>query len=177
MVMMFRSTLLLCTFAALGSAQLRDVQSVYFLPMAGSLDQYLASKLVEMHLFQVTTDPQRADAIFVDRIGEGLEAKMAELFPEQVKKPPKDEERDPNDKDAKEKDKDKKLDFGAANPVRTSNFARGRGTLYLVDRKTHAVLWSAYSPSKTNRMPDIHKNAEAIAKRIATAMKDLKPAN
>jgi hypothetical protein len=162
MAMLSRLILVLFAASLSGWAQLREVQSVYFLPMSGSLDQYLASRLVEMRLFQVVTDPQRADAVFADRIGEGLEEKLAQLYPEQAKKPDKEE------------DKDKKPDFGASNTIRTSNFARGRGTLYLVDRKTHTVLWSIYSPSHTNRMPDVHKNAESIARHIATAVKEVK---
>ena len=159
------SLLVLLAFgsASIGWSQLRQVQSVYFLPMSGNLDQYLATRLVEMHLFQVVTDPQRADAVFADRIGEGLEDKLAELYPEQAQAKKKDEDKD------KEKDK-----FGGVAPIRNSNFARGRGTLYLVDRKTHTVLWSTYSPSRTTRVPDVHKNAESIAKRIASAVQEVK---
>ena len=160
--MMLRSSLLLCVLSLTGWSQMREIQTVYLLPMAGNLDQYLATRLVEMHLFQVVTDPQRADAVFADRIGEGLEDKLSELYP------------DPAKKSAKDEDKDK---FGGAAPIKNSNFARGRGTLYLVDRKTHTVLWSVYSPSRTNRVPDVHKNAESIAKRISAAVKQVKTVN
>src|SRR4051812_2136690 len=97
-----RISVALLTFfcSALAQAQLKQVQSVYLLPMGSGLDQYLATRLVEDHLFQVVTDPKRADAVFVDRIGEGLETKLAELYPEEKKV---DKEKD--------KDKEKKNEF------------------------------------------------------------------
>jgi len=159
-------------FAGLGCstllhAQLKQVQSVYLLPMGGGLDQYLATRLVEHHMFQVVTDPQRADAIIVDRIGEGLEEKLAEMYPEEKKKAESDADKD--------KDKDKKTDHaGNSSKVGSTNLQRGKGTIFLVDRRTHTVLWSIYSPSKSTSAPDVHRNAELIAKKLALAVKEVK---
>ena len=154
--------------SALAHAQLKQVQSVYLLPMGGGLDQYLATRLVEDRLFQVVTDPKRADAVFVDRIGEGLETKLAELYPEE-KKVDKDKD--------KEKDKEKKNEFagsGVQDRVGSTNLQRGRGTLFLIDRRTHTVIWSLYSPSKSTSANDIHRNAESIAKKLALAVREVK---
>jgi len=159
-------SLLFCS--TLAEAQLKQVQAVYMLPMGSGLDQYLATILVEQHLFQVVTDPKRADAIFVDRIGEGLETKLAELYPEEKKK----EEKDP------EKDKDKKNDFtngsGIQDRVGSTNLQRGKGTIFLIDRRTHTVIWSLYSPSKSTNASDVHRNAEAITKKLAVAVKEVR---
>ena len=161
-----RRLLLAAAFACttFAQAQLNKVQTIYLLPMAGGLDQYLATRLVERHLFNVVTDPQRADAILVDRIGEGLEEKLAELYPDQVKKAEKDAA-----------DKDKKQDGGPQRRVGSTNLQRGKGTFFIVDRHTHTVLWSVYSPSRSTRTGDINRNAESIAKKLALAMKEAKP--
>jgi hypothetical protein len=153
---------------AVSHAQLKQVQSVYMLPMGGGLDQYLATRMVEEHLFQVVTDPQRADAIFVDRIGEGLEQKLAELYPDESKKTEKDAD----------KDKDKKHEFGDDNSSQarmgSTNLQRGKGTIFLIDRRTHTVLWSMYSPSRSASATDIHKNAEMITKKLVLAVKEVR---
>ncbi|HEY3739158.1 MAG TPA: hypothetical protein VGL53_04900 [Bryobacteraceae bacterium] len=156
---------LACSTAA--HAQLSQVHAVYLLPMGGGLDQYLATRLVEMHLFQVVTDPKRADAVFVDRIGEGLEDKLAELYPEE-KKLDKEAEKE------KEKEKDKKDEWlGSEGSIRvgSTNLQRGKGTIFLIDRRNHTVIWSLYSPGKSGTSTDVNRNAESIAKKLAIAVK------
>ena len=39
--------------------------------MSHGLDQYLANRLTNEHVFQVVTDPKLADAVFSDRVGDG----------------------------------------------------------------------------------------------------------
>ena len=105
-------SLMLCLVLASVSfgAGIADVQSVYLLPMAGGLDQFLANRLVGV--FRVVTDPKLADAVFTDRLGEPFEQKLAELYPK------------PDAEDVEKEDK-------ATPPV--SSFGRGRGTVFLVD--------------------------------------------
>jgi hypothetical protein len=160
----FLATCLFWAFSSIASAQLKQVQNVYLLPMGGGLDQYLANHLVEHQTFQIVTDPKRADAIIVDRIGEGLEAKLAEMYPDPAKKVEKDE------------DKDKKFETTGEGQVRvgSTNLQRGRGTIFMVDRRTHTVLWSLYSPSHTSSPSDVNRNAESIAKKLALALKESK---
>src|SRR5438128_11988597 len=102
--------LLLCSLLACLSlgANISQVQSVYLLPMAGGLDQFLANRLTGV--FRVVTDPKLADAVFTDRLGEPFEQKLAELYP----KP-----------DAEDTEKDDK-----ATPA-VSSFGRGRGTVFM----------------------------------------------
>src|SRR5678809_764458 len=50
-------------------AQVFGVKTVYLLPMAGGLDQYLALQLTSGGVLQVVTDPKKADAILTDGIG------------------------------------------------------------------------------------------------------------
>src|SRR5580658_3487392 len=58
----------------------QEYKTVYILPMANSLDQFLAVKLTTGFVMQVVTDAKKADAIFTDRIGEALEQKLDEIY-------------------------------------------------------------------------------------------------
>src|SRR4051812_9320187 len=80
--------LLGCSSALLCAAELSGVRSVYLLPMGRGMDQYLANRLANEHVFQVVTDPKLADAVFSDHIGEGFEAQMDELYPPPAPPPP-----------------------------------------------------------------------------------------
>src|SRR5258708_4264218 len=102
-----------------------EIKSVYLLPMSGGLDQYLANRL--SGVFRVVTDPKLADAVFTDRLGGPFEQKLAELYPSDTA-----EEVDKDDKDGKKS-------------VQSSNFGRGKGTIFLVDLKTRAVVWSSFT--------------------------------
>ena len=84
------------------SAQLNSIKTVYLLPMGGGLDQYVANRLTAAGFFQVVTDPQIADAIFTDRLGEAFEARFHQLYIA-----PEEEKRAKAEADAKKaKDKD-----------------------------------------------------------------------
>lgn len=151
--------------------QLKQVQSVYILPMSSGMDQYLANKIARQGLFQVLTDPQKADAILADRIGEPFERKLAELYPP----PPPPKKADADDQAAdKEKagkgDKDKSgLDSGppADHP---SSFGRGKGTIFLVDRKSRAIIWSTYDRPNNMHADTLDKTADDIVHRLKRDM-------
>ena len=120
--------------ATLG-ADVPGVQAVYLLPMAGGLDQYLANRLTGAGVFRVVTDPKMADAIFTDQLGVGFEQKLTDLFTQPAAE---------NDKDSRP-------------PRNASSFGHGKGAVFLVDLKSHAVIWSLYekpgraTPSVLNR--------------------------
>ena len=107
-------------------ADVTGVKAVYLLPMAGGLDQYLANRLTGDQVFRVVTDPKLADAIFTDHLGDAFEKQLTELYP-----PP-----EAADKDEKE-DRNKPQSH-------PSSFGRGKGTIFLVDLKSRAVVWSGY---------------------------------
>jgi hypothetical protein len=136
--------------------QLDAIHTVYLLPMGNGLDQYLATRLTATGMFQVVTDPQKADAVFTDKIGQALEAKLDELYPPDV---PKDE--------TEEEEKDM---FGSPSQ-RVGAFSRGRGTVFLVDRRTRNVVWSIYWPIRGARPDEVNRRAGQIAERLR---KDLK---
>jgi hypothetical protein len=60
---------------------LAQVHTVYLLSMTNGMDQYLANRLTGSGVFQVVTDPKKADAIFTDHLGEAFESQEAEWFP------------------------------------------------------------------------------------------------
>ncbi len=80
-VMMRLVLLLSCSASLVAAADLANVHTVYVLKMSQGLDQYLANRLTNDHVFQVVTDPRLADALLTDRIGESFQAKLEELFP------------------------------------------------------------------------------------------------
>jgi hypothetical protein len=107
-------------------ANVTSVKAVYLLPMAGGLDQYLANRLTGDHVFRVVTDPKLADAVFTDHLGDAFERQLTDLYP-----PP--EAADTEDKDDSNKPQ-----------AHTSSFGRGKGTIFLVDLKSRAVVWSGF---------------------------------
>jgi hypothetical protein len=162
MGVMRRLILLVCALGlslAANKPQLDAVHTVYLLPMGGSLDQYLATRLTQLGTFQVVTDPQKADAIFTDKIGEGFEQKMQELYPP------------PETKTDDEKDADKDKDPYGKPGQRFGSFSRGHGTVFLVDRQSRNVVWSIYWPIKSSRPDDVNRRADQIAEKLR---KDIK---
>jgi hypothetical protein len=169
--------LLSCSGALLSGAELSGVHTVYVLSMSKGLDQYLANRLANDHLFQVVTDPKLADAFLTDRVGESLQAKLEEIFP-----PPVPEKPAPDEKEEKAAKKDKDKD-SPTNPlltdtvnklaaVGTSNsFGRGRGTIFLVDAKSRQVVWSIYELPKGSSAKELDRTASDIVSRLKRDLK------
>jgi hypothetical protein len=158
-----------------------NVQSVYVMPMAGGLDQFLAHQITSTHTFVVVTDAKRADAIFTDRLGDTLHTQLEKLYPE-----PKPASAEAKKKDDAKKDDDSKSDekgdtkaeakedpivkgdpitpdratTNAPPPV--SGFGRGKGTLFLVDAKSRRVIWSAYAKPKNTSPDELERVAHQI---------------
>lgn len=70
------------TGQAASAVSLAQVKSVYLLPMSRGMDQYLANCLTRNGVFQVVTDPAKADALLTDHLGASFEASVKELYPE-----------------------------------------------------------------------------------------------
>lgn len=142
-------------FAA--TPELKQVRKVYFLQMGSGMDQYLAQHLTKGNTLEVVTDPALADAIFSDRIGETFEQKYLELYP-----PPKPaEEEKSEDADKEPKKDDKALQSSGA--VRgASSWSRGRGNVYLIDRKSRTVLWSSFRKPKNSTAKEMDRTAAQV---------------
>ena len=176
---MKRMKLLLFFLAGLAcAAELAGVHKVYVMPMSRGLDQYLANHLAGEHVFQVVTDPKLADAVFTDRLGDGFETQLegyspAPKIPEPVAKP--------DEPAAKPRDAGVAPGPGSllgetsnklTSPGLNSSFGRARGTLFLVDAKSRAVVWSTYDPPKGVSGKELNRTASNIVTRLK---KELEP--
>jgi hypothetical protein len=132
-------------------ADVTGVKAVYLLPMAGGLDQYLANRLTGDQVFRVVTDPKLADAVFTDHLGEAFEKQLTGLYP-------------PEAADSEEKDDNKPQPHPSA-------FGRGKGTIFLVDLKSRAVIWSGYE-GRIGSTPDLlDRTAVRIVREIKKQQK------
>jgi hypothetical protein len=133
-------------------AEVTGVKSVYLLPMSGGLDQYLANRLTAGQVFRVVTDPKLADAIFTDQLGEAFERKFMDLYPP------------PEAADSDEKDDNKPQAHASA-------FGRGKGTIFLVDLKSRAVIWSGYEKRSGSKPEMLDRTAVHIVQQIKKLQK------
>ncbi len=169
---MRRLCVFLCGCATLlPGAELAGVRTVYFLPMARGLEQYMANRLTGEHLFRVVTDPKLADAVFTDRIGEAFQTQMETMLPL-----PAPTTSQPAEKDSKAEARPSSLPTETinklSNPAVNSSFGRGRGTIFLVDVKSQQVLWSTYDPPRSSSARDLDRTASDIVSRLK---RDLHP--
>lgn len=169
MKLMTRFLLLVTCCGALGcAADLSTAHNVYLMPMSRGMDQFLAVGLTKDHVLQVVTDGKAADVVLTDHIGPAFEAQLAALNP-----PPApaaaatDEEEDA--KPAKTTDSVVSMFSDTANqarPVATSSFSRTHGTVFLVDAKTHEVVWSTYVPPKNTSPQALDHTANEVVSRL-----------
>jgi len=173
------------------AADLAGVHSVYMLPMARGMDQYLANRLTSEHVFHVVTDPKLADAIFTDHIGEGFQEQLEDFSP--TPKPPEpakpanpeptaktgDEPKSKPSDEPKGKPGDEPSSPGLMGKTENtlskptaSGFGRGRGTLFLVDAKSRQVIWSVYDPPRDFAGKEMNRTASDIVSRLK---RDLNP--
>ncbi len=183
---MKRLVFLLCGSALwLCGADLAGVKTVYVMPMARGLDQYLASQLTSDHVFQVVTDPKLADAVLTDRIGQAFQIRLESFSrsPEEVaaEKEPKADKPEKPEKPQEGKELASSGSVAVAfseplnkleSPAMNSSFGSGKGTIFLVESKSRQVVWSTFDPSKSNTAHDLNRTATDIVGRLK---KDLNP--
>ncbi len=157
---MLRIAFFACAFLALAqpNADLNQVRSIYIMPMSGGYHQHLANRLIRLGLFQLVADPQRADAVLTDRLGEGLEQRL-EGYDAIGRK--REEAEHKADEPAKG---DSRVTL-ADRPITTS-LSGGKGTLFLVDRKTRRLLWSIFEKPKNTTAKELDRSAGRVAGRV-----------
>jgi hypothetical protein len=147
---------LLAVFLAAGwsllAADFSGVKTVYLLPMSSGLDQYLAIRLTNGATFQVVTDPQKADAIFTDRIGSNFEQTLTDLYT------------------PKKKDSDKMSNMEVSKQS-MQPLSHGKGSLFLVDRQSRVVIWSTYAMPKSGSSEDLNQLAMKIVAELDKSRK------
>jgi hypothetical protein len=158
------TAILTAALALAASGDLSQVRSVYLLPMSNGFDQYLASQLATQGVFQVVTDPRKADAVFTDQIGPAFEQRLEELYrpePAAEKEPPAEGEKAPP---AAEPPRERE------EPWRVSSFSRGKGNLFLVHRESRQVIWSIHQRPKNATPPELHRTAARITARLKESL-------
>lgn len=153
---------LVCFVAAQAAAinpQLKQVNTIYILGMGNGMDQYLATQVTALGVFQVVTDPKKADAVITDRLGESFESKLKELYPPEP---------------SKSKDGKVSSDTDISGSARVVAMGRGRGNFFIVDRKSGVVLWSIYEPPKDSTPGELTKVAHKIAQRLKSDLAEKK---
>ena len=127
------------------------VPTVFVLPMPSGFDQYLAVHLTGSSNYRVVTDPAQATLILADRIGERLEQTLKDIA---APPPARD-------------------DTTAENftSPRMAPLSQSRGTLFLVDRASHQVLWSTFHEPKTSQPKALNEAARRIVESMAAARK------
>ena len=156
--------LLASVAAALRAADLEDVHTVYVLPMAHGLEQYLANNLTKEHVFVIVTDPKMADAVFTDRVDASLQQKLNTLLAPPPAAP----------KEGEKSDSPKGSIFDPVNkvenPADTSSVGRSKGMVFLVGTKSRQVLWSIYDLPKDASSRELDRIASAIVSRLKKDM-------
>jgi hypothetical protein len=187
---------LFCALTVLAAAafatvnpQLHQVKRVYILAMGSGMDQFLANQLTKEGVFEVVTDPKKADAIVTDNVGEAFQKKLDDLYPPPPKPKTEAEATKPaadagtsldvgdRSSDAKPARKDllDGLDFSGGG-VRSSSFGRSKGNIFVVDRNSRSVLWSVYERPKNTTPGELTKTAGKIVKQLKDDLTDKKPA-
>jgi hypothetical protein len=171
--MMKRLLLLLASGGVMMCADLADVRTLYVLPMSHGLDQYIANRLINDHVFTIVTDAKLADAVLTDHVGTGLQAKLAELLqPDKTEKPePKADEKDKEGSPIALPSLAESI-TQTPHPADSSSIGRSKGTIFLVDTKSRQVVWSAYDLPKDSSSKELDRTASDIVSRIK---KDLNP--
>jgi hypothetical protein len=155
--------LLVCCAAGLSGADLTNVHTVYVMPMAHGLEQYIANVLTAEHVFVIVTDPKMADAVLTDHLGAGLQEKLDTML---APPPPEPKEGDKDEAKGTLLDPINKL----SNPADNSSVGRSRGTVFIVGTKTRQVLWSVYDLPKDASSKQLDRIASDIVSRIKKDM-------
>jgi hypothetical protein len=137
-----------------------DVKSVYVLRMGSGLDQFLASELTKGGVYTVTTDPQKADAVFTDSLGESFEKKFKELYPPPPPPAPKVEEHNDQNNHSGGLVPDTMPRSG------NSTLGRAKGAIFLVQKSSGTLLWSMNRQPKNSSAPEMVQHARKIVEQL-----------
>lgn len=174
-----------CCLEMAAGAELTASRTVFLMPLSHGLDQFVANRLIQMHVLRVVTDPAKADTIITDQVGRGFEARMKDLYPpppappDEVKAaaapkpkpdtpPVRDDMPQPHGLASMLGDTVNKPDEQGSMGL----YGRGRGTLFLVDVQSRQVLWSIFEKPKNFSPHALDQTADKIVKRLK---EDLNP--
>ena len=142
---------LIASTFAMAQTSLDGAKNVFLMPMPGGLDQYLALQLTQGGVLQVVTNAAKADVVLTDRVGEDFQQSLAELDHKTA---------------APQSGKAGEVEFARPN---MRPLSRAKGTVFLVDRKSGDVLWSALEKPKGNSAGDMNSAAKKIVEELVKA--------
>jgi len=160
--------------------QLHQVKRVYILAMGSGMDQFLANQLTKQGIFEVVTDPKKADAILTDNVGEAFQSKLDDLYP--PPKPPAEKTKAAAGSDGKTdakpapQDALSGVDFSGGASFTHPAFGRGKGNFFIVDRNSRVVLWSIYERPKNSTPAELTKTAARVVKHLNDDLTEKKAA-
>lgn len=192
MKLFFALTALAAAAYASVNPQLLQVKRVYILSMGSGMDQYLANELTSSGIFEVVTDPKKADAIVTGNVGEPFQRKLDELYPPpkppgesktEATKPGEDSKSsvdvgDSGTNDAKSARKNAfdGVDFSGGGGFTHTSFGSNKGNFFVVDRNSRIVLWSVYERPKNSTPGELTKTAGRVVKHLKEDMTPKKSA-
>lgn len=132
--------------------------------MANGFDQYLANRLRDVSQIRIVTEAMKADAIFTDKLGPAFEARLEEMETEAKEKAAADAPTPPIDPSAPISADNTRMKFA---PKVISSIGRGRGTYFLVDRRSRIVLWSTFQTSKDTQPRSMNAKAHKVSEELA----------
>ncbi len=165
LALLVSTTLAAAAGFAQGNAELSQVQTIYLMPMANGFDQYLANRLREVGQVRIVTEMSKADAVFTDKIGLAFEQRLDDI--ETTIKEKQAEQQQPTSP----ADPAKQLKLA---PKTVSTVGRGKGNIFLVDRRSRMVLWSTYHKPKNVQPDTLNGVAGTVAKELARDFKGKK---
>ena len=141
-------------FAALAVCALAQSApaSVFIMPMPGGFDQYLAVQISGTSQYRVVTDPAQATLILTDHVDENLGKALEDITAEHA--PPATPAKDGTDTFTR---------------PRMQAITDARGTLFLIDKASHQVLWSTFEEAKTAEAKAMNRAAQRIVQRMTQA--------
>jgi hypothetical protein len=125
-------------------------RTVYVLEMANGLDQHLANHLTASRAMWVVLDPAAADAVLTESLDDSFWSWLARNYP-----PVPGTQQSGG--------------LGSASRREPSANPRHPGMVFLVDPRTHVVIWSIWDKPKSAAPAELEHTADHIAKQLKTA--------
>jgi hypothetical protein len=147
-------TCLICTLFAADETKLSPrFRTVYVTPMAGEMDQHIASRLTSTRTLWVVLDPGSADAILTDSLDDTFWNWLAKTYPAATNATAPAPGR------------------GSATRFETPSQTtiKHRGTVFLVDPRTRLVLWSMYDLPRNSSPDEMDRVAAHINNQLKAA--------
>ncbi len=141
-------------------------RTVYVMPMAHGMDQYIANSLTNTRTLQVTTEPSKADLVLTDRVDADLDEFLDynKPRPRRTSEPPSAVGQGQNDHTMMPDMLNAVI--AVPSPGRISSLTRPKGTLFLVDATSRQIVWSTFETTKNQNPKQLARLAQRVVERL-----------